>query len=350
MKVWIDALTPKQLIFFDAVSRRLARSGHEVIATTRDYHDATYVVRRLRLEANVVGKHGGATLRGKLDASLERARELVKFVTASKFDLALSFSSPEAARVAFGLGIPHLAVNDSPHAVAVAKLTLPLSRLLFAPYVIPFSAWRGFGISKEDIRMYKAIDPAAWLKHPERWPEPNEVERQATGAIVVRLEESQASYLLKQRTDAVKTIESLSDAFPHMKLLLLARYGEQEKRYSQLTRANVHVCASPFFGANMVRRAALFVGRGGTMNAEAALLGVPTISNYPGEKTFVDSFLLKSGLMAYADSDRALVRVAMKLLDDKSRTKELKKRTKRLLQEMEDPSDVIAQVIDELNE
>ncbi len=110
----MDALTPKQLIFLDSISRKLQELGHDVFKTSRSCHDVSYVVRRLGLDVTMVGSHGGGSIPAKLDASLRRSLDLAKLMEGRAFEAAFSFSSPEAARVAFGLGIPHYAANDSP--------------------------------------------------------------------------------------------------------------------------------------------------------------------------------------------------------------------------------------------
>jgi predicted glycosyltransferase len=345
LRIWMDALTPKQLIFLDAIKGRLRKMGHDVFTTTRSYHDANYIVKRLGLDVTFVGSHGGAGLDQKLEASLRRSLELAELLEGRQIDLAFSFSSPEAARVAYGLGIPHYAANDSPHSVAVARLALPLSRLLFAPYLIPLAAWTRYGIASKDIRRYRAVDAAAWLKYPEKWPEPNEVEKAAKGCIVIRLEESQASYLLGGDGDAMKTVLRLKDRFPDRRILLLARYYEQEKLFAGV-RGKVKVVASPFFGANVLKEASLFIGRGGTMNAEAALLGVPTISNFPGQPTYVDRFLEKEGLLVSAYNDDELIRAAEGYFGARRRARELKLSAAKLLKRMEDPAEFIAAELD----
>ncbi len=339
MRIWMDALTPKQLIFLDAIRRRLEELGHDVFTTTRSYHDAAYVVQRLGLDVTFVGGHGGATISAKLEASLRRSLDLARVIEGRSFDAAFSFSSPEAARVAFGLGIPHYAANDSPHAQAVARLTIPLSRLLFTPFVIPPSAWTRCGIRLEDLRRYHAIDAAAWLKHPERWPRPNEVERGAKHAIVVRLEESQASYLLGGDGDTLKLVLSLVDRFPERKVILLTRYAEQERLFSGV-KGNVTLCTTPFFGVNMVKDAALLLGRGGTMNAEAALLGVPTVSYFPGMPTYIDRYLEKEKALVLVKSDDEAMKAAGELIDEKGG--ERKRNAKALLDGMVDPAEFIS--------
>jgi len=43
----------------------------------------------------------------------------------------------------------------------------------------------------------------------------------------------------------------------------------------------------------------LFIGAGGTMTREAAVLGIPTISIYQDELLDVDKYLIKKGLMVH---------------------------------------------------
>ena len=100
----------------------------------------------------------------KLQESANRIHQLAYEIRKFEPDIAITFSSPEGARVAFGLGIKHIGFNDSPHAEAVSKLTIPLMDHLFSPWVIPYSAWALFGISKKNITRYRALDPASWLK------------------------------------------------------------------------------------------------------------------------------------------------------------------------------------------
>src|ERR687888_29945 len=144
MKIWFDILTPKQVMFFKPAVDLLQRSGHQLLCTGRG--------------------HGEAGKYEKLRENANRIFELAYIIKEFEPNIAITFSSPEGARVAFGLGIRHIGFNDSPHAEAVAKLTIPLMNHLFCPWVIPYSAWINFGISKNNITRYRALDPVAWIK------------------------------------------------------------------------------------------------------------------------------------------------------------------------------------------
>ena len=163
MKIWFDILTPKQIMFFNPAIAILQRDGHDILGTSRNYREANELSKLKGLQLIKVGSHGGSNLYDKLLQSSKRIVELMKLVSKFSPQLVVSFSSPEASRVAFGLGIKHIGFNDSPHAEAVARLTIPLLSTLFSPSAIPLTAWKKFGISSKNIIRYNGLDPMAWL-------------------------------------------------------------------------------------------------------------------------------------------------------------------------------------------
>ncbi len=161
MRVWFDILTPKHTLFFEPLCREIANGRNEMLITTRVYREAVEALRLRRLPFRIVGEHGGGTKLGKLLASGSRVVKLARLVEDWKPDVSISFSSPEAARVAFGLGIPHVAANDSPHSWHVARLSIPLSRYVCSPWLVRRRVWLSFGARADGIVSYRALDAAA---------------------------------------------------------------------------------------------------------------------------------------------------------------------------------------------
>src|SRR3989344_9470072 len=162
-KIWIEILTPKQVMMFGRLAKALEKE-HELLITTREYKETNEHLELKRVGANCIGKHGGRTLEGKLNACIERMGLLNELVQKEKPNVLVSLSSPEASRVAFGLKIPHICVNDIPEAEAVTRLTAPLATLIIAPKLIPKQAWEKYGVQKEKVVQYDALDPVAWIK------------------------------------------------------------------------------------------------------------------------------------------------------------------------------------------
>ena len=93
-------------------------------------------------------------------------------------------------------------------------------------------------------------------------------------------------------------------------------------------------------GITLIKSTQLFVGAGGTMTAEAALLGKPTLSIAPIQ-FYVDKYLVKSGLVKRAINSRSLVRLGMRMISDERYIQTQKKRATRILGRMEDPTETI---------
>jgi uncharacterized protein len=347
MKVWLDILTPKQVMFFKPLVDSLLKGGHEVLSTSRDYREATELARIKDLELKVVGKHGGGGKYDKLRASASRIFELAELVHAFEPELAITFSSPEGARVSFGLGIKHFCFNDSPHATAVSKLTAPLTDLLFCPWVIPYSAWNRFGIPKSKIVRYKGLDPVAWLKRGGFQPCSKPVDMIYGNGnkknILVRLEESKAAYLTDNsvKKDGYLFLDSLVKSIHELaNIVVICRYSDQMTKVIERYQDKVSVVGNVIDGTAAIDSCDLFIGAGGTMTAEACLMGKPVISIAP-ISFYVEKYLLKTGLLLKAFKPADLVKLATKTLNDPSRHSSQKQNAKLILEKMEDPIQTI---------
>ena len=103
------------------------KKNHTVLCTSRDYDQVTHLAKIRGVKLIIIGKHGGSGRHDKLNASLHRAKSLSFKIKEFSPDMTISFCSPEAARVSYGLNIDHICFSDSPHATAVMRLVIPLS-------------------------------------------------------------------------------------------------------------------------------------------------------------------------------------------------------------------------------
>jgi len=350
--IHIDILTPKQVRFFSRLLKSLGKD--EVAVTSREYRETIELLKIEEIDYTLVGEYGGRSLERKLEASLKRTLQLKRLISEIKPEVMVSHSSPEAARVAFGLGIPHLCVNDSPHAEAVARLTIPLSDRLLTPKIIPNKAWTKYGIEGRAIIKYNALDPAAWLhdlKVDDSVLESLDLSREKE-IVVFRTEETYASYLLGYKPSySSSIIPIVKRLYPILRdeidMVVIPRYAAQISEAKRSLPEEVKVAEQVIDTPSLLSFASVFVGGGGTMTAEAALLGVPTISSYPGEPTLVDSFLIEKGLVKRINEPLRIaeeVKKTLKNLDASSSYH--KEKAHSLLRGMEDPIPVIQRTIE----
>jgi predicted glycosyltransferase len=316
------------------------------LCTSRNYREANELSKIKEMDLLIVGNHGGANIYNKLYESTKRILELSKIIQKYSPDLAISFSSPEASRTSFGLGIDHLGFNDSPHAEAVARLSIPLLTKLFSPSMIPLSSWTKYGISSKQIIQYNGLDPIAWLL---RYNSNNNNSirdifnklkiDQSKKSILIRLEESKASYIANKELifQPITLVDTIVQHFNEKcNIIILCRYSDQIKEISKRFKNKAIVLTDVVDGLNLLQNIDIFIGAGGTMTAESALLGIPTISIAPVH-FYIDDYLKKIGLIKRASTVSQLISIVNMFLNNEENCKAVEEKARKILNEMEDP-------------
>ena len=341
----MDILTPKQTRFLSKLGERLRSNGVNVSYTTRNYYESERMLRLLGIRATVLGRWGGNMLEKAL-FSARRTEAYVKLLAEMKPNLVFTFGSPEAARASFGLGIPHMMANDSPHAEAVMRLTIPLSKKLFAPWVIPKAAWIGFGIPEGDVVQYRGLDQAAWMK---------ELKIADSGArpkdrlsVIYRPEEFKAAYVGNQEPSSARVVGQTLDILRtklgrKVTLVVLGRYGHSSM-YHRLLGSSVRIPRGPVDGIEQLRVASTFLGCGGTMTGEAALSGALTISLSPRPNA-IERFLMREKLVFQPSSARDIADLILAFYEDDEKSRQLREHASALLRKMEDPTEKICEFL-----
>ena len=141
-----------------------------------------------------------------------------------------------------------------------------------------------------------------------------------------------------------KLLATLLDAFPDTNIVALCRYDFQVDEIRGKFGSKCFVPDDIVSGHDLLASTDLFVGMGGTMNAEAALMGVPTISAFQGS-LYTDRYLESVGLLAKALTPSTLKAHARRLLA-KSFKAGYRKKARRVLDSMEDPVPRIAKFVE----
>jgi len=340
LKIWFDVLTPKQLLFFEPMIRRI-KQNHTVLCTSRDYQQVTQLAKIRGLKLIIVGKHGGTRRHDKLNASLHRAKSLSLRIKKFSPDITISFCSPEAARVSYGLDISHICFSDSPHATAVMRLVIPLVQKLLIPWIIPKKKFTKFGINIKDVISYRAIDAAVIARR--KVSENNKIRSKKNGrkTILVRVEEEYASYSTKKRP-AIPIIKEILENFPNEEIMVMGRYASQVRHLQQVFGKKIRVLSKVIDSKILLKKIDVLIGSGGTMTAESALLGIPTIS-YNAVPNIIETYLVKKKLIIRKTNPKQIAGSIKKILE--SPNLEIKKRSKKMLNSMEDPYLTLAKTI-----
>jgi uncharacterized protein len=313
LKFWIDIVNAPHVRFFKSIINYLEREGEEVFITARKFGDVHRLLDLFEIEYTLVGKHG-ATLEDKLLRSTRRVFELSKLIAREKPDVAVSKHSIELPRISFGLGIPSIYVLDNEHALAANKLTLPLCNQIIIPEAI--DVWRVLecGADPNSLVRFKGTCELNHLQdfhyNPQIFQELN-LDLKKDKTILMRPEPALASYL---QTDCHKSVlspivEALAD---QANILVIPRFREQEEIFEDDSK--VIIVHPPVDTFSLMKACNLVIGAGGTMNREAALLGTPVISCYPGKLLAVDDYYIKKGLMRRSTNLDEIVDMSLGLI------------------------------------
>lgn len=342
MKIWIDILTPKQLLFSEPIVEKLGKK-HDLLCTSRDYEEVSKLAKIRDFDLVFVGKHGGGAKEAKLKASIDRMGRLSEKIRAFSPDIAISFCSPEAARIAFGLGIKHVAFCDSPHAEAVMRLTLPLIQKLLIPFTIPKKEFSKYGIDEKNIIQYKAIDAFVTIQRKIDQKAKLPFKNNNRKNILIRVEEEEASYTSKS-SKIIPIIKKIEREFENENIVVLGRYAKQIENLQKTVGKKVKIVKMTYDGKHLLKNTDVFVGSGGTMTAESALMGIPTIS-YNAVPNIIENFLVKKYLVIREANPNKISNHIKKIFE--SAVNQNQERAERIRKQMEDPVEKLIKIIKE---
>ena len=104
----------------------------------------------------------------------------------------------------------------------------------------------------------------------------------------------------------------------------------------------IKVIKMSFDGKYLLNDTDVFVGSGGTMTAESALMGIPTIS-YNAVPNIVEKFLVKKNLVKRETNPNKISNHIKKIFERKNNTTQ--ERAKKIVKEMEDPIEKLVKII-----
>ena len=296
MRIWIDLANSPHVPFFRALIPEFRRRGHEVLLTARDFAQTVEMARHAGLEANVIGAHGGGGLAGKAGNLIGRAASLARWARGRRIELAVSHNSYAQVAAARMLRLKCVTLMDYEHQPA-NHLAFRLASRVIVPRAFPAAALHRYGAGSGKVRRYEGTKEDVYLA--DFAPDPRFIERlSALGIekkdvlVVVRPPAREALY---HRFDNELFGELLSrlGARRDVKVILLARSEQQRAAYATSAGENMILPRMALDGANLIAYADLVISAGGTMNREAAALGVPAATIYAGRWAAIDEELVR---------------------------------------------------------
>lgn len=300
-KVWIDLDNTPHVPFFAPIIEELELRGFSTVLTARSAFQVCDLADLFHLRYTRIGHHYGKHKALKAVGLGVRGLQLLPFALRERPDLALSHGSRPQLVVARALGIPSVLILDYEFARALFAPTWTM-----VPEMIPDSAVR---FPKERLLRYPGIKEDVYA--PRFRPDPRirtELGLDDNHVVVtVRPPADEAHYHNRESEKLFTAVMDLLAAHSEAKIILLPRNGRQagwlRRTWSELfSDGKCVIPGRAHDGLNLIWYSDLVVSGGGTMNREAAALGVPVYSIFRGQIGAVDRYLAARGRLVLLTS------------------------------------------------
>lgn len=302
-KIWIDLDNSPHIPFFKPIIAQLEGRGYKVVLTARDCSQTCELANLAGLRYQRIGRHYGKSMIMKLAGLIIRSLQMAPFVWREKPHLAVSHGSRSQHLISFLWQLPVVNILDYEH----AKI-MPLVNFvrIMVPDIIPTEA---VPIASERILKYPGIKEDVYV--PDFSPDPTLLSELGIGkdkiVVTIRPPATEAHYRSAE-SDVLfdKTIEFLEEKQDTC-LIILPRNDSQKAwiadRWPGLcSDGKILFPKKAVNGLNLIWCSDLVISGGGTMNREAAALGVPVYSIFKGKTGAVDRYLSEKGRLILIES------------------------------------------------
>lgn len=296
-KIWIDLENTPHIPFFKPVIRELEKRDFRVVLTARDAYQTCEMATRFGFTFTMIGKHYGRRRLLKFWGLLARSSQLLPFALREKPCLALNHGSRTQNLICNLLGIPTVTIMDYEH-----SQDMPLARPLWEITPAVVSGDQVACRNQEKVLKYPGIKEDVYV--PDFKPDPSIVQQLGLGGgniiVTVRPPATEAHYHNPESDVLFADFMNRVGAASGVKAVLLPRNKRQETEIRStwpqwFATSKVIIPDCVVDGLNLLWHSDLAVSGGGTMNREAAALGVPVYSIFRGTIGAVDRQLQAEG-------------------------------------------------------
>ena len=300
VKVWIDLDNTPHVPFFIPIIRELKKRGHLVVVTARDAFQVCELAERQGLTCTKIGRHYGKNSVLKALGLLLRSIQLLPFYTRERPHIALSHGSRSQLLLGNLFRKPTILISDWEFSTA-PPLTKP--RWEIVPELYPNKSL----LSKHHrVLRYTGIKEDVYA--PDLQKDPTLLDELGLNSehiiVTVRPPANEAHYHNPESEQLLNDLMERIRINPDVRAVLLPRNDQQKKALrithpEWFTDAKTIIPTQAIDGLNLLWHSDLVVSGGGTMNREAAALGIPVYSIFRGKTGAIDRKLEQEGRLVF---------------------------------------------------
>lgn len=286
MKIWLDITNTPHVNVLLPLVRQLEKN-HEIIITARDFSETIPLLHQNGIVPIVLGKYRGKSRISKVFGLITRAYELYRKIP--QFDISISLGGNYTASISKLRRKPSIVFSDNDISFKVPAFRFG-SYFIFPAYFKTDHLQKKYGVKPDQIFKFDGFKEDIYIAdyHPD---EHFLNQLPFRDFITIRPENLKASYV---PTNSTTIVPELLEKFKNENVLFLPRYVE-EREYAR-NYSNVFMPDGPLNGLDVCYYTRAMLTGAGTFAREAALLGTPAVSFFPGKEFLtVDLIMQEKG-------------------------------------------------------
>ncbi len=338
MRVLFDITHPAQVHFFKNLIWLLQQRGDRVLVATREKDVTVPLLKSLEIPFECLSSKGSG-LAGMFAELIERYGRLLSLARRFRPDVMLAQTGVTIGLVGKILNVPRLVLEEAEHARLQQMLGLPFATTIFTGT----GYTRNFGWRQVHFR-------GIWVQsylHPNYYT-PRTDTLTAAGIdtnkpfIVLRTVSYSAAHDVGLKGIGEPELRDIVHRLEKFGRVLISAEGDLppslESHRNPVPVQHIH---------DLLARATLYIGEGGTMAAEAAVLGTPAIFCNHLRVGYLVALEHMYGLAFNTNSLQEGMPIAEQLLADPNLRQTWQKRHAKLMEESEDVTAFMLKLVDE---
>jgi hypothetical protein len=310
-KVWIDLENSPHIPFFAPIIDELEKRGCEVVLTARDCFQVCELADMAGFKYRKIGHHYGKHRVAKVAGLGIRVLQMAPFVLREKPTIGVSHGSRSLLALSAMLGIPSITIADYEYADHRLGKFLGSAdkKWVMTPDVVPSDIFKKDGMAPDHILQYPGIKEDVYT--PFFHPDPSVKDilglHSADVVVTIRPPATEAHYHNPEAETLLLEVFKMLGERPEVKTVLLPRTPKQEAELRQavpdlFAAGRIIVPKRAVDGLDLIWYSDVVISGGGTMNREAAALGIPVYSLFRGTMGAVDKHLAATGRLVLLQS------------------------------------------------
>ena len=302
-KIWFDLDNSAHVPLFKPIIDELSHRGYDCMVTSRDCFQVAGLAKLHGLKCKTVGKHYGKNTLLKLFGLVYRGAQLAPPVLREKPDIAISHGSRSQHLVSQLFGIPMINMVDYEYCTFMPYFE---KTWVFIPEYVPAES---IHLDRSHVSQYPGLKEDTYV--PDFKPDPSIMKDLGLPAdhliVTVRPPANEAHYHNPESEALFAEVMNHFGAMDKTTMVILPRNDSQAEmirsHWPHLLDSRKAVIPDHVVdGLNLMWHSDLVISGGGTMNREAAALGIPVYSIFRGSIGAVDRYLAEHGRLVIIET------------------------------------------------